>query len=165
MGFSRRHRFYFVLVALWLTGPALAASDAQCQREQAALNQWREGNERLEQHLEHLDAALAGEPVAPAALTDALGAAPTGSAPPPSRVPAAVVPGCDALAPEYKGVRERTLRLTEQRRAKRLQWFELADEQRLALTTWHELYQNLAGAPAEGGSDDYLRERLAGLIP
>ncbi|MEP4524615.1 MAG: ATP-binding protein [Alloalcanivorax venustensis] len=164
MGFSRRHRFYFVLVALWLTGPALAASDAQCQREQAALNQWREGNERLEQHLEHLDAALAGEPVAPAALTDALGAAPTGSAPPPSRVPAAVVPGCDALAPEYKGVRERTLRLTEQRRAKRLQWFELADEQRLALTTWHELYQNLAGAPAEGGSDDYLRERLAGLI-
>ncbi|HAB04028.1 MAG TPA: hypothetical protein DCE35_00135 [Alcanivorax sp.] len=59
--------------------------------------------------------------MAPAALTDALGAAPTGSAPPPSRAPAAVVPGCDALAPEYKGVRERTLRLTEQRRAKRLQ--------------------------------------------
>ena len=64
MWFSRRHRFYFVLVALWLTGPALAASDAQCQREQAALNQWREGNQRLETHLEHLDAALAGEPVA-----------------------------------------------------------------------------------------------------
>ena len=93
MGFSRRHRFYFVLVALWLTGPALAASDAQCQREQAALNQWREGNQRLETHLEHLDAALAGEPVAPAALTDALGAAPTGSAPPPSRARSRSRPG------------------------------------------------------------------------
>ena len=66
MGSSRRYRFYVVLVALWVTGPALAASEAQCQREQAALSQWREGNQRLEQHLEHLDAALAGEPVAPA---------------------------------------------------------------------------------------------------
>lgn len=164
MGFSRRYRLYLVLVALWVTGPALAASEAQCQREQAALNQWREGNERLEQHLEHLDAALGGEPVAPASLTDALGVAPTGVALPASRVPAAVVPGCDALAPAYKAVRERTLRLTEQRRAKRLAWFELTEAQRLALTTWHELYQNLAGAPAEGGSDDYLRERLAGLL-
>ena len=164
MGFSRRYRFYFVLVALSVTGPALAASEAQCQREQAALNQWREGNERLEQHLEHLDTALSGEPVAPAALTDALGVAPTGAASPAARVPAAVVPGCDALAPEYNGVRERTLRLTEQRQAKRRAWFELPETQRRALSTWHELYQNLAGAPAEGGSDDYLRERLASLI-
>ena len=164
MGFSRRHRFYLVLVALWVTGPALAVSEAQCQREQAALNQWREGNQRLEQHLEHLDAALAGEPVAPAALTDALGAPPTGAAPPGARVPAAVVPGCDALATDYEGVRDRTLRLTEQRRTKRLAWFELDAAQRRALTTWHELYQSLAGAPDEGGSDDYLRERLAALI-
>ncbi len=164
MGFSRRHRFFCVFVALWVTGPALAASEALCQREQAALNQWREGNERLEQHLEHLDAALAGEPVAPAELTDALGAAATGAAPPRPRRPDAMVPGCDALAADFQRVHERTLLLMEQRRERRLRWFRLPVEQRHALATWHALYQNLAGAPAPGGSDDYLRERLAGLI-
>jgi len=168
MGFSRRHRFYFALAALLVTGPALAASEALCQREQAALNQGQEGNQRLEQHIEQLNAALAGEPVAPAALTDALGAAPEGrGAPSPARLPGVISPGCDALAPAYQQLSERTALLTRQRRERRLQWFQLPGEQRQALTTWHHLYQTTGAAAGDtrtDGSGDYLRERLAGLL-
>lgn len=155
-------------VVLLLAAGHLFAAPAPCDPERQALDAWNKDNGALETQIGQLDDALAGQPVAPAALTDALGAAADG--PTPGRLSSSSAtsslgtPACGTLSAAYQHADQRRHHLNSRRRQGRQRWFALPRAQRQVLIDLDDLYQSRITGEDHAGDTDLLRRRLAAVL-
>lgn len=156
MGLARR--------VLWGSLLLLAATQAvagtNCDQADRALRAWQSDDAALVAGLNRLEAALAGKPVATAALSDALGAPADGPAPPPTSAapPSLGEPDCPSLEDAYQQADRRRAGLLDRQRQLRARWFAQPRDQRRALTGLDDLYSSL------GTGSTALRGRISDLL-
>lgn len=156
MGLARRILWGALL--LLAAGQTVAATE--CAPAQRALAAWQREDADLVSAVNRLDAALAGQPVAPVVLSGALGAPADGPAPADGNTapPTLGKPDCPSLDRDFQQADRRRAELLRHRRQLRRQWFALPRAQRRALTGLDRQYQTLSDAtPA-------LRARVTDLL-